>query len=641
MNSSPKVKKSFLLLFIITLSVAFLLISYFRLLDRFELISLDFRYELRPNPPTNQDIALIEISEDSLKTLGRWPFPRDYHANLIAVLGEAGARMVIFDILFSEPTAWDEALAKSAREFGKAYFSFAFRLEPAKHKGILKADSIDAPLLNNLSEASAGTGFINKLVDIDGKTRKVPLFVNFQDKLYPHLSLKAACDYLNIPLEPVIFDGRGALRVGEKLVIPTDGRGAVLLNFVDRWVESFSHYSYLDILAAYYELKKGQTPRIDLGKLKGKVCFVGLTAAGTHELGPVPIEKSYPMLGVGATLFNMITEGTYLRRLSPLQNLGLLVVFSALFFLSILAARPLKGLLIAVGSISLIFILSTFLFALAGIWIDVVAPATTLMVIYLGVTLNRSIVEIKKRLQIEQELAVARSIQQSLLPEETPKIEGLDVASRIITAKEVGGDLYDVIGLDEDKLGIMIGDVSGKGIPAALFMAKVTTLFKIFARGQFSPAKVLKLINGELARDCRSGLFVTLLYAIFDKDKKSLIFSSAGHLPVVVLRTQDHNIEVISHEEGMAAGIMEDVEFFDKEITLLKGDVVVLYTDGVTEAMDMKRHEFGIEGLKKSLQRPKNGSAQQILNLLLDNIRNFQGRAPQHDDITAILLDIR
>jgi len=609
---------------IIVLFIAFLLISYFRLLDRLELITLDFRYALRPAPAINEDIAFIEISEDSLKGLGRWPFPRDYHASLIDVLSQAGARMVIFDILFSESTAWDGVLAKSAEKSGRAYFPLAFRLPPEGKKAFLNATDIDGLLLEDLEDAAAGIGFINKLVDVDGKVRRVPVFIKFEDKIYSHLALKAACDYLNI--------------LPKELNVPIDEKGATLVNFAGKWTDSFHHYSYVDILAAYHELKKGATPRMDLDELKGKVCFVGLTATGTHELGPVPLEKSYPMVGVHANLFNMVTEDAYLRRLNRVQNLTILIILAGLLFILIFGAKPMNALLIAAGAVFAVFIMAVSVFALGGIWIDVVCPSLTLFAVYLYVTLDKYISEIKKRLQIEKELAVASSIQQSFLPEETPKVEGLQITSRLTNAKQVGGDLYDFIKLDGNRLGVIIGDVSGKGMPAALFMAKVTSLFKVFAKSEPSPSQVLTKINEELASDYRSGLFVTLLYAIFDIDTKSLTFSSAGHLPLLVLPAKAGTIKDIDQEEGMAAGVMEDAEFTDTKVPLAKDDIVVMYTDGVTEAMDVKRREFGAEGLKKALNTARGLSAEATMEVMLKEVRRFQGKARQHDDITAIAI---
>ncbi|MFH1848011.1 MAG: CHASE2 domain-containing protein [Candidatus Omnitrophota bacterium] len=635
----PGLKNTFLFLAVLLLALFFLSVSYFRLFERLELIALDLRYNLRRPPAASDDIVLIEIGEDSLSALGRWPFPRDYHASLIDVLKNLGARMVIFDILFSEPTAWDMALEDSADSYGRAYFPFALRLDDTKDPGVPSASGIDAPLLAGIERSAAGTGFINKLVDIDGKVRRVPLFIKYEGKLYPHMSLKAACDDMGIPMTAIDLSRPGYVRIGDRLRIPVDPGGNLLLNFAGKWGKVFEHYSYLDILAAYNDIRKGVKPRLDLEVLKNKVCFVGLTAAGTHELGPTPVEKLYPMMGIHANLFNNIRNNGYLRRLSRLWNLMFLIIISALFLRAILKVRPLSGLFLAAASVLAVFMISVGMFAVAGLWIDVVVPVLALFSIYSGTTLYRYLSEIRHRLQVERELAIAKSIQQSFLPEAPPRTKGLDIAATLITAREVGGDLYDFVEADK-KTGVMVGDVSGKGVPAALFMARTMTLFKIFSKEGRSPAMVLKKINDELTGDYRSGLFVTLLYGLFDSAKKNFIFSNAGHLPAIIVRAKGSGMEVIEHREGMAAGIMEEANFSDKTIELSRGDMVVLYTDGVTEAMDAKRREFGMDALKEALRSSGDGTSQDTLDRLLRAIRSFQGRADQHDDITAVVIRV-
>lgn len=608
------------------LIVDILSLSYFRILDRFELVTLDFRYNARLLFPQkiNPDIVIIEIGEDTLGFLGKWPLPRDYHASLTEVLGKSKARMIIFDILFCEPTGWDSVLAKSAKEAGNVYFPFAFRLNEKSQKGILEAADIDAPILKELEKSSKGTGFINKVVDIDGKVRRAPLFIRFNGKLYPSLAFKAACDYL------------GAKKDTDMPLV--DGNGTLLLNFAGRWAESFKHYSYLDILAASQESSEGKPPMVNLDELKGKVCFVGLTATGTQELGPIPVQSDYPMLGVHVNLFNMLTQGSYLKRANRAWNLSIVILLSILIVFLIGRFRPFKAFLISLGVISFLFICSVLLFVFEGVWIDIVCPSITLFGVYLGVTLVRYIGEISIREKIQKELAVASSIQKCFLPAEIPSMPGLDIAADMRTAKEVGGDLYDFVKLDENRLGIMIGDVSGKGIPAALFMAKVDTLFRVYSKVSELPSRTIEMLNNEIASDERSGLFTTLAYAIFDTKNKRLLFSDAGHVPAILMH--NNKPEKLASEDGMAVGIMEGMTFSDKTISLSGGDMAVFYTDGVSEARDLKGNEFGIERLIGLINRFRTFSAKDIVSSVLNELKVFQGRAVQHDDITIIVVKV-
>jgi len=636
---TKKHKKVLLFFGIIILIIDVLSISYFRILDRFELVTLDFRYSLRSAFPekVNPDIAIIEIGEDTLGVLGVWPIPRDYHSSLIDALNRFGAKMIIFDILFCEPTPWDDILIASTKKAGNVYFPFVFGLQEKQQKGIPEAKGVDAPLLKGLEEASKGTGFINKLIDIDGKVRRAPLLTQFQGRRYSSLGLKIASDYIGINSDSISFDNKNKVLFGNNK-IPVDNNGMILLDFAGRWADTFTHYSYIDILAADKELAEGKRPRIDPNTLKGKVCFVGLTATGTQELGPIPIENSYPMLGIHANLLNMLLEGSYLRRLSRTGNLAILITLVIGLLFLILRLRPYTAFFVSLGLIALLFIFSSLLFAFKGIWIDIVCPSIILFGAYLTMTIVRYIAEIRTREKIQKELAVAASIQRCFLPAEVPSIEGLDIAVEMKTAKEVGGDLYDFIKLDDRRLGVMIGDVSGKGVPASLFMAKVETLFKVYSKNEARPASVITKLNKEIASDERSGLFTTLIYAVFDTENRQLLLSDAGHLPAILVH--EGKAEKVILEGGMAIGIMEDETFMDKNIALSEGDIVVAYTDGISEAKDLKGNEFSIERLMSLIEENRQLLAADLLKLIISEVTRFQGKAIQHDDMTIVVAKV-
>jgi len=631
-------KKVFLYFGLALLIVDVLSLSYFRILDRFELVTLDFRHSVRLLFPQkiNPDIAIIEIGEDSLGFLGKWPLPRDYHASLIDVLRKSGARMIIFDILFCEPTDWDSVLAASAKKAGNVYFPFAFRLKERPVGGMFEAVNIDAPLIEDFKAASKGEGFINKVVDRDGKVRHIPLFARFGKNIYPSLAFEAACDYLEAGTAVSHFKNSRVSLKGS--YVPLNEDGSVLINFAGRWESTFRHYSYLDVLVAQQELSEGKAPRVDLNSLKGKVCFVALTATGTQEIGAIPIQNNYPMVGVHANLFNMLTQGAYLSRLGRIGNLIILILLSLVIVMLIRRFKPYKAFFISIGIISLLFISAVLLFVFKGVWIDIACPALTLFGLYVSVTLSKYIGEVRAREKIQKELAVASSIQRCFLPEEVPSMAGLDIAASMKTAKEVGGDLYDFIKLGDTRLGVMIGDVSGKGIPAALFMAKVETLFKVYARSEGQPSRTLEMLNNEVARDERSGLFTTLAYAIFDVKLKTLFFSDAGHLPLLLIRGGDS--EKLSMDDGMAIGVMDGINFSDRTVKLSTGDIVVFYTDGVSEARNIKGKELGVDRLIALVSQSRGLPAKGIIDLILDELRVFQGKALQHDDITVIVVKI-
>jgi CHASE2 domain-containing sensor protein len=290
---------------VVLLSVLIItVLSCTRSFSNYEAISYDLRLKLRPAFKADPDIVIVEISDDTLMSLGEWPLSRDFHASLIDVLKEKGARLVVFDLLFVEPAAYDDTLARSVKDAGNVYMALALE-KPQGRVFPLKSHGVIADLRGIFKESCAGAGYINADVDPDGKARKVPLFIKFADKLYPQLGLKVACDWLGLDLKNVVYKD-GNIIIGGSYSLPVLPDGSFMVNYPGTWSGSFKHLSYVEILKAYADEKQGIGPGLDLGILKGKVCFVGLTATGTSDIRPNPLENLYPMLGLQASVVNSI-----------------------------------------------------------------------------------------------------------------------------------------------------------------------------------------------------------------------------------------------------------------------------------------------------------------------------------------------
>jgi len=242
----------------------------------------------------------------------------------------------------------------------------------------------------------------------------------------------------------------------------------------------------------------------------------------------------------------------------------------------------------------------------------------------------------KERLQ--KELEIARDIQQSFLPQVIPQIEGFELAAINIPAREVGGDFYDFIPIANDKWGLVIADVSGKGIPAALFMALSRTIVRTKTIGNPAISEAIGKANELLTEESEtSNMFVTLFYTILDTKKRSLTYTNAGHnLPLLIKRA---NGEVTRLEgRGIALGVAPNIELEEKEILLEKGDITVVYTDGVTEAINEQNEEFGEERLIKIITENYDLPAQKLIEQIQQKIVTFSSNQPQFDDLTLIVL---
>ena len=198
-----------------------------------------------------------------------------------------------------------------------------------------------------------------------------------------------------------------------------------------------------------------------------------------------------------------------------------------------------------------------------------------------------------KLVALQNELDVASKIQQAILPASFPEGEGFDVYGNMAPARNVGGDFFDVINLENGRLGLAVADVSDKGVPAALFMMSSRTLLKGAAIGMGDPSGVLSEVNDLLNEDNETFMFVTLLYAVFDPESGLLTYANGGHSNPLVVHTDGSN-EELPTTGGIALGVMPNLEYREASVTLAPGDTLILYTDGVSEAMNSEGEEFGV-----------------------------------------------
>lgn len=242
------------------------------------------------------------------------------------------------------------------------------------------------------------------------------------------------------------------------------------------------------------------------------------------------------------------------------------------------------------------------------------------------------------RERIESELAIARNIQMALLPKIPAPFPGkgvIDLCAVIQPAREVGGDFYDYFWLDEQRLCLAIADVSGKGVPAAIFMAVSRTLLKSLATAQADAAQVLSMLNAQLAADNAQSMFVTLFYAVVDLATGSLTYVNAGHNPPILM-PREGAPRLLGGQRQLVIGATDDYTYRDDTIQLEPGDRLLLYTDGVTEAVNGAGQFHGEQRLLATLERLRMLSAAEIVAGIADEVKAFAGDAPQADDITAM-----
>ena len=242
-----------------------------------------------------------------------------------------------------------------------------------------------------------------------------------------------------------------------------------------------------------------------------------------------------------------------------------------------------------------------------------------------------------KLVALQNELDLASSTQQSILPKVFPRSTDYQVFGHMEPARNVGGDFYDVIRLEDSQVGLAIADVSDKGVPAALFMMSSRTLLKGAAIGTSDPGEALREVNELLYEENETMMFVTVLYSIYDPETGTLTYSNGGHDAPLLVRS-DGTSELLPLTGGVALGVAPDFEFPSQSVQLEAGDTVVLYTDGVTEAMNGEGEQFGVSRMHEVFTANPPENSEQAARAMFDAVRDFVGDTPQSDDITCLVL---
>ena len=242
--------------------------------------------------------------------------------------------------------------------------------------------------------------------------------------------------------------------------------------------------------------------------------------------------------------------------------------------------------------------------------------------------------------RMEKELEVARRIQQSMVPRKLPHLPGFDFGARMVPARAVGGDFFDFIPLSDSSLGIVIGDVSDKGVPAALFMALTSSLLRAEARRAGSVADALRHVHRQLLEINDSGMFVSLLYGVLDGTTREFRYARAGHELPLLCDARGEWVE-LSFTDGQPLGALERILLDEQTVVLPSGSTVLFYTDGATDALDAQGNQFGLERLRQALSARRSAPAQALCDAILEMTAGYRAATPQYDDITLVAVRVQ
>jgi serine phosphatase RsbU (regulator of sigma subunit) len=250
---------------------------------------------------------------------------------------------------------------------------------------------------------------------------------------------------------------------------------------------------------------------------------------------------------------------------------------------------------------------------------------------------------VREHESVRRELEIATEIQQSIFPKYPPEVEGLEIEAKSVPAKEVGGDYYDFIPASSgDQMGFIIADASGKGLPGTLYMTRSRSVFRVISSEETHPGEILSRSNNYIAADASSGkgMFITVLYVLYDKKKKQMACANAGHYPPLWYKAKEKSFGEIT-ASGVPVGILPEQTYREETIQLASEDLLVMYTDGVTESKAADGEMFGLERLKRVVAENRSLSAHDLFIKIEAAIKEFIGEAPPFDDLTLIVVRVK
>ena len=594
---------------------------------------------------TSPDILIIGIDEEALTDLGPYQtWDRNVMASALEALAadpDKKPAVTAIDVLYAGETSGqaDLRLAEAAGELGNVVTAcmaeFGERI--TWENGLVSSYDTDAVIgFEQPYEAlrrCTVQGHINAMSDVDGVVRHGLLYVepemNGADGHVPSMSWMAARLFLEQQEgEPQAADDAGASADGRFFYIPYTGRPG---DFYDG--------------VSLSRLIRGEIPP---DYWAGKIVLIGPYATALQDAYFTPIDKGAQMFGVEiqANMIQSFLENNTRRELPQLPQLAVLFVLCAaammLFMnMSVLEASLLAGFLAAMGPVCAINLYNAGLVT-HPLWAPVgvaVVYILAMAVHYMRTARERRALALEKE-RIAAELSLATRIQLSALPKEFPKREKFHVYASMTPAKEVGGDFYDFFMMDEDHLGLVIADASGKGVPAALFMMVSSALIRNAAVGEYSPAKVLTTVNHQLCTRNPEEMFVTVWMGVLEVSTGRLTAANAGH-EYPILKRPGMSFELFKDRHGLVLGAMDGVRYREYEIQMEPGTKLFVYTDGLSEATNGSTVQFGTDRTIDALRGREDGSPEELVRAVLDAVEAFVADAPQFDDLTMLCVEYR
>ena len=641
-------------------------------LDGFPGFSIDLLTMLRwrvfgdAHPPASSPAVVLALDEETFRTA---PFEGSPSVTWTPEIGrvltaiiDGGAKVVGFDIVFptsieqSEVPFGDDTLGDRLHGFDRDYLR-ALALGARAGKVVLgEVQHQDSPVLPSPGQRAA-VGFgrniraLNAYDDPDGVIRRLPVEFMVDGEPVPSMAAELAARATGATVSAQVATA-GAVA------------DTITLNFAGG-ADDIPTFSLADLRACAEKDDKDFFRR----HFDGKVVLIGTVldvedrkitskrfatapegaraercALTTPAVGQTFVRDSIAGVYIHATAVNNLMRGDALSEFSRVGTGIASFLLAALAIAAALALGPTGAALSFLGIAAVWTAGATIAFR-GALAVPLVEPLLTALaalgaaISYRLVVADRIMVaQIAQKRAHEAEMASAAAIQRAMLPsmQSSDFAEGqLDIFAHMVPAREVGGDLYDVVKLEGNRVVITIGDVCGKGVPASLFMAITQTIMRLVVRSGQDLQAEINAANKRLVADNREDLFTTLFCGVIDAASGTLIYCNCGHNPPLILRRGESTFEPLRNC-GPPLGVLEEINYVPRSIALAPGDMLLLYTDGVTEAETSQSAQFGMKRLEAAILEQRGQSARSVVEHVIKRVAEFAKGAPQSDDITCV-----
>ena len=612
---------------------------------------------------TSPEIVIIGIDEDALEELGPYQtWDRNVMASALEVLAadpDKKPAVTAVDVLYAGHTSEqaDSRLTEAAKELGNVITASMaeFGEQIIWEDGHAKVVNTSAVLsyMQPFEELRACTeqGHINAMSDTDGVMRHGVLYVEPGEATQAGETAEAGAAAEAGASRVYSMSYLAAQKYMQQKGAATEESAATKGANIAADPDRLFYIPYTGRPGDYYDgvsisrVIRGEVPA---DYWAGRIVLIGPYAAALQDAYFTPIDKGRQMYGVEiqANIIQSFLEKNAKKEIPEAPQIAILFVLCAAALVLFLHQRVLPASLSAGGLASLCIVSTVNLYD-AGIvthplWGAVGVAAVYVLAMaahYVSTVREQQALALEKE-RIGAELELAYRIQASALPKEFPEHKEFGVYASMTPAKMVGGDFYDFFMIDEGHLGLVIADVSGKGVPAALFMMVSSAMIRQTAAGQYSPAKILQSVNHQICARNPEEMFVTVWLGILEIATGKLTAVNAGHEYPMVKKAEE-SFEMLRDRHGLVVGAMDGVRYKDYEIVLEPGAKLFVYTDGVSEAVDRNLNQFGTDRILEALRSGEEGSPKEILEAVNKAVHEYAGNTQQYDDLTMMCVEYK